>query len=134
VAFAVAESGFVALVMTPSRTKSNFRPRPQIGRQEFQMNALRLFALTAIVASFAAPIAANAAPGDATGVCTAPPRSNLERRIEEYASRGMQPLIDFVNRTQFIYQLSVEDAVAWVDSERERRTACMRASAEKPAQ
>jgi len=98
------------------------------------MNALRLFALTAIVASFAAPIAANAAPGDATGVCTAPSRSNLERRIEEYASRGMQPLIAFVNRTQFIYQLSVEDAVAWVDSERERRTACMRASAEKPAQ
>ena len=98
------------------------------------MNALRLFALTAVVASLAAPIAASAAPGDATSACATPSRSNVERRIEEYASRGMQPLIAFVNRTQFIYQLSVEDAVAWVDSERERRTACMRASAEKPAQ
>ena len=95
------------------------------------MNALRLFALTAVVASFAAPIAAMAAPGDATSTCTAPSRSNVERRIEEQADRGMQSLVAFVHRTQPIYQLSVEDAVAWVDSERERRTACMRASAEK---
>jgi len=97
------------------------------------MNALRLFALTAVVASLAAPIAASAAPGDATGACTAPSRSIVERRIEEHAGRGMQSLVAFVHRTQPIYQLSVEDAVAWVDSERERRTACLRASADKPA-
>jgi hypothetical protein len=98
------------------------------------MNALRLFALTAVVASLAAPIAASAAPGDATSACTAPSRSIVERRIEEHAGRGMQSLVAFVHRTQPIYQLTVEDAVAWVDSERERRTACLRASAEKPAQ
>jgi hypothetical protein len=132
--FAVAKSGSVALLMTLWRTKSNFRPRPQIGRQEFRMNALRLFALTAVVASFAAPLAAQAAPADATGACAAPSRSNIERRIEERAGRGMQSLVAFVHRTQPFYQLTVEDAVAWVDNERERRTACMRASAETPAQ
>jgi hypothetical protein len=45
----------------------------------------------------------------------------------------MQSLVGFVHRTQPIYQLTVEDAVAWVDNERERRTACLRASADKPA-
>nr|HET7860165.1 hypothetical protein [Caldimonas sp.] len=78
------------------------------------------------------PITAFAAPGDATGACPAPSRSNVERRIEEHAGRGMQSLVAFVQRTRPIYQLNVEDAVAWVDSERERRTACLRASAEKP--
>ena len=95
------------------------------------MNALRLFALTAVVASLAAPIAASAAPGDATSARASRTRSNVERRIEEHAGRGMQSLVAFVHRTQPFYQLTVEDAVAWVDSERERRTACMRASAEK---
>nr|HET7859785.1 hypothetical protein [Caldimonas sp.] len=80
-AFAAAEAGSVALAVTTLGAKSNFRPRPQIGRQEFQMNALRLFALTAVVATFAAPIAAAAAPGDATSACTAPSRSIVERRI-----------------------------------------------------
>jgi len=90
------------------------------------MNALRLFALTAVVATLAAPIAAAAAP--ATSACTAPSRSIVERRIEEHAGRGMQSLVAFV------HQLTVEDAVAWVDSERERRAVCLRASAEQPAE
>ena len=38
------------------------------------MNAIRLFALTAVVATLATPIAASAAPSDATGACTAPSR------------------------------------------------------------
>jgi len=46
----------------------------------------------------------------------------------------MQSLVAFVHRTQPIYQLTVEDAVAWVDSERERRAVCLRASAEQPAE
>jgi hypothetical protein len=95
------------------------------------MNAIRLFALTAVVATLATPIAASAAPSDATGACSAPSRGLIERRVEEHAARGMQSLIGFVHRTQSFYQLTVEDAVAWVDAERERRTACMRAAAEK---
>jgi hypothetical protein len=94
------------------------------------MNAPRLFVLTAVVATLATPIAASAAPSDASA-CTAPSRSPIERRIEEQAARGMQSLIAFVHRTQPFYQLTVEDAVAWVDGERERRSACLRASAEK---
>ena len=94
------------------------------------MNALRFFVLTAVVATLATPFAASAAPSD-TGVCASPARSPLERRIEENAARGMPALIGFVHRTQPFYQLTVEDAVAWVDAERERRTACMRAAAEK---
>jgi len=43
----------------------------------------------------------------------------------------MPALIAFVNRTQPIYQLTLEDAVAWVDSDRDRRAACMHASAEQ---
>lgn len=97
------------------------------------MNPLRLSVLTALIATLSAPIAASAAPSDATSACTPPTRSLIERRIEEQAARGMQSLIGFVHRTQPFYQLTVEDAVAWVDAERERRTACLRASAEKPA-
>ncbi|HEY2188049.1 MAG TPA: hypothetical protein VGH48_05750 [Caldimonas sp.] len=98
------------------------------------MNALRLSVLTAIVATLAAPLAALAAPGsDTADVCTSPTRSLVERRVEEQAARGMPALIGFVHRTQPFYQLTVEDAVAWVDSERERRTACMRASAGQAA-
>ena len=97
------------------------------------MNALRLSVLTAVVATLAAPIVASAAPSDATSACAAAARSPVQRRIEEQADRGMQSLVAFVHRTQPFYQLTVEDAVAWVDSERERRTACLRASAEKVA-
>jgi hypothetical protein len=95
------------------------------------MNALRLSVLTAVVATLAAPIVAQAAPSEATGACSAPSRTLVERRIEENAARGMPTLIAFVNRTQQIYQLRLDDTVAWIDSERERRTACMRASADK---
>ena len=95
------------------------------------MNALRLSVLTAAVALVALPIAAAAAPSDATSACNPPSRSLVERRIEEHAALGMPSLIGFVHRTQPFYQLTVEDAVAWVDGERERRTACMRAAAEK---
>ena len=97
------------------------------------MNALRLSVLTAVVATRAAPIAAMAAPSDATSACSAPSRSLVQRRIEESAARGKPTLIAFVNRTQPIYQLTLEDAVAWIDSERDRRTACMSASADKLA-
>jgi hypothetical protein len=95
------------------------------------MNALRLSVLTAVVATLAAPIVAQAAPSDATSACSAPSRTLVERRIEENAARGMPTLIAFVNRTQQIYQLRLEDTVAWIDGERERRTACTRASADK---
>jgi hypothetical protein len=42
-------------------------------------------------------------------------------------------LIGFVNRTQPIYQLRLVDAVAWLDAERDRRSACMTASAQAVA-
>jgi hypothetical protein len=94
------------------------------------MNALRLFVLTAIVATLSAPVAAAPAVGAATMAdCSAPTRSLVERRIHEEAARGMPALIGFVNRTKPFYQLTVVDAVASIDRERERRTACMRASA-----
>jgi hypothetical protein len=95
------------------------------------MNALRISVLTAVVATLASPIAAMAAPAEATSACGAASRSLVERRIEENAARGMPALIAFVNRTQPIYQLTLEDAVAWVDSDRDRRAACMRASADQ---
>jgi len=94
------------------------------------MNALRLSVLTAIVAVVAAPLAAAGAPGsDTASICGSPTRSLVERRIEEQAARGMPELIGFVHRTQPFYQVTVEDAVTWVDVQRERRAACLRASA-----
>jgi hypothetical protein len=96
------------------------------------MNALRLSVLTAVVATLAAPFSGVAAPVDDTSsACTSPSRSLVQRRIEQQAARGMPALIGFVHRTQPFYQVSVEEAVAWVDSERERRTACLRASADQ---
>jgi hypothetical protein len=97
------------------------------------MNAFRLSVLIASAAIVAAPIVASAAPSDATSACSAPSRSLVERRIEENAARGLPALIAFVNRTQPIYQLTLEDAAAWVDTDRDRRTACLRAGAEKVA-
>jgi hypothetical protein len=93
------------------------------------MNALRLFVLTAIAAAVSAPVAAAPADGASTTAdCSAAPRSLVQRRIHEEAARGMPALIGFVNRTKPFYQLTVVDAVAAIDGERERRTACMRAS------
>ena len=94
------------------------------------MNALRLFLLTSIAATVSAPLACLAAPaGDAAAACASGQRSLLERRIGESATNGMAQLIAFVHRTQPIYQLTVDDAVAWYDADRERRLACMRAEA-----
>ncbi len=94
------------------------------------MSPLRLFVLTAAVAALAAPLASLAAPArDASATCMAKPMTLTERRISEQAANGMPALIGFVKLTQPIYQVRVEDAVAWIDAERERRNACMTASA-----
>ena len=94
------------------------------------MNALRLFVLTAVVATLSAPVAAAPAGAASTMAdCSSKSRSLVERRIHEEAARGMPALIGFVNRTRPYYQLTVADAVASIDNDRERRTACMRASA-----
>ena len=94
------------------------------------MSPLRTFAFTVVVAALAAPIASVAAPaGESSAACTAAPTSLTERRISEQAAQGLPSLIGFVNRTQPIYQLRVVDAVAWLDAERERRNACVTASA-----
>ena len=70
------------------------------------MNALRLFVVTAAIATLAAPLAAGAAPGsDAQLACNMPSRSLVERRIEEQAARGLPALLGFVHRTAPIYQL-----------------------------
>jgi len=98
------------------------------------MKAVRLFVLTAAIATLATPLAVGAAPGsDAQSACNVPAGSLVERRIQAEAARGLPALIGFVHRTAPIYQLSVVDAVAWVDSERKRRATCLRASADKLA-
>lgn len=94
------------------------------------MSPLRTFVFTVAVVALAAPIASVAAPaGDSSAACAAPPTGLTERRISEEAARGLPSLISFVNRSQPIYQLRVVDAVAWLDAERERRNACLTASA-----
>lgn len=94
------------------------------------MSALRLFALTVAFAAIATPFASAAAPADSNvASCMAPRLSLIERRVSEEAARGLPTLISFVNRTQPIYQLRVVDAVAMIDAERERRAACITASA-----
>jgi hypothetical protein len=94
------------------------------------MNSLRLFVLTAACAAIATPFASTAAPADANvAACMTPRLSLVERRVNDEAARGLPSLISFVNRTQPIYQLRVVDAVAMIDAERERRNACITASA-----
>ena len=94
------------------------------------MNSLRLFAVTvATFAAVATPFASAAAPAESTLACTAPSQSLAERRVTAEAARGLPSLIRFVHRTQPIYQLNVVDAVAMIDADRERRSACMTASA-----
>ena len=96
------------------------------------MKPLRLFALTVACATLAAPIASVAAPSD-SAACTAPSQSLVQRRVSDEAARGLPTLISFVNRTQPIYQLRLVDAVAMLDAERERRSACLTASASAAA-
>ena len=94
------------------------------------MSPLRLLVLAAAVAAIAAPLASVAAPaGDASATCMARPMTLTERRISDEAAKGMPALIGFVNLTQPIYQVRLVDAVAWLDTERERRNACITASA-----
>ena len=99
------------------------------------MNPIRVSVLTAVVATLSAPLACSAAPAPDTTIagCSAVPTSLAQRRIVEEAARGLPALISFVNRSQPIYQLRVVDAVEWLDEERARRTACLRASADVAA-
>jgi hypothetical protein len=99
------------------------------------MNALRISVLTAVVATLAAPLAGTAAPARDAAIasCATAPTSLVERRISEEAARGLPALIGFVNRTQPIYRLRVVDAVEWLDAEREQRTVCIGASADRAA-
>jgi hypothetical protein len=94
------------------------------------MNSLRLFVLTVVCAVLATPVASAAAPAESSvSSCTAPRQALVQRRVSEEAARGLPTLISFVNRTQPIYQLRLADAVALLDAERERRDACVVASA-----
>lgn len=94
------------------------------------MSPLRTFLVIVAAAALAAPLGSAAAPaGDSTIACAAQSTTLAERRIGEQAAKGLPSLIGFVNRTQPIYQLRLVDAVAWLDAERERRNACMTASA-----
>ncbi len=94
------------------------------------MNSLRLFVLTAVCAVLAAPVASAAASVEsAVSGCVAAPQSLVHRRIAEEAARGLPTLISFVNRTQPIYQLRLVDAVAMLDAERERSSACVAVAA-----
>jgi hypothetical protein len=88
-----------------------------------------LFVLTAVCAVLATPVASAAAPAESFAACMAPRASLVERRVGEEAARGLPMLISFVNRTQAIYQLRLDDAVALLDAERERRNQCVTASA-----
>jgi hypothetical protein len=94
------------------------------------MNSLRLFVLTVACAALATPFASAAAPAESTtATCMAPRLSLVQQRVSDEAARGLPTLIAFVHRTQPIYQLHVADAVAMIDAERERRNACITASA-----
>ena len=97
------------------------------------MNSLRLFALTAVCAVLAAPVASIAAPAESSASCTTPSLSLVHRRVGDEAARGLPSLISFVNRTQPIYHLRVAEAVDMLDEARARRAACMSASADAVA-
>jgi hypothetical protein len=97
--------------------------------RSYTMNSLRLFVLTAACAVLASPVASAAAPADSSAACAAPRLSLVERRVSEEAARGLPTLISFLNRTQPIYQVRLDDAVAMLDAERERRNQCVTASA-----
>ena len=94
------------------------------------MSPVRTFAVTVVVAVLAAPLGSVAASAGEPAASCAAPASVTERRIAEEAANGLPSLIRFVNRTQAIYQLRLVDAVAWLDAERARRTACTTASAQ----
>jgi len=93
------------------------------------MNSLRLYVLTADCAVLATPVASVAAPAESTAACMAPRLTLVERRVSEEAARGLPMLISFLNRTQPIYQVRLDGAVAMLDAERERRNQCVTASA-----
>ena len=93
------------------------------------MNSLRLFVLTAACAVLATPVASVAAPAESSSACMTPHPTLVERRVSEEAARGLPRLIAFVNRTQPIYQVRLDDAVAMLDAARERRNQCVTASA-----
>ena len=83
------------------------------------MSPIRLLVLAVALAAVATPLASVAAPAeDATTACAAKPMTLTERRISEEAAKGMPALISFVNLSQPIYQLRLDDAVAPPNEER----------------
>jgi hypothetical protein len=99
------------------------------------MSPYRLTLLTTALAALAAPFAGQAAtdPATTSATCAAAPMTLTERRVAENATAGMPALISFVHRTQPIYQLRVEDAVAMVDAQRARKDECTMVSARAPS-
>ena len=95
------------------------------------MSSYRLILLAATCAAIATPFPSQAAPDPATtsASCTAPAMTMTERRMNEKAAGGLPALIAFVHLTAPIYQVTVYDAVAMVETQRARKDACTMVSA-----
>ena len=94
------------------------------------MSSYRLILLAATCAALATPFTSRAAPDPATSAtCTAQSMTMTERRMTEKAAGGLPALIAFVHLTAPIYQVTVYDAVAMVETQRARKDACTMVSA-----
>jgi hypothetical protein len=96
------------------------------------MNHLASIATLALL--FSATHSALAADHD-TEVAAAPPTSaaacesathltRVQQTVVDKAAQGIRPLVQYIHRTRFIYQLDVMETVAWLDQRRELRRAC----------
>jgi hypothetical protein len=90
------------------------------------MSSYRLILLAATCAAIATPFSSQAAPDPATtsATCAMQPMTMTERRMTEKAAGGLPALIAFVHLTAPIYQVTVYDAVAMVETQRARKDAC----------
>lgn len=59
----------------------------------------------------------------------AAPLSHVHARVADVATRGIDPLRQFILRTRMIYQLDLMETVAWLDQRRALLAACEERSA-----
>lgn len=60
--------------------------------------------------------------------CASVPMSGFEQRVVAKAASGVDALRDYLFITRGIYNVSMEDAVAWIDRQRETRYSCAAAT------
>ena len=84
-----------------------------------------LFSATHLALAADEDVAVVAVPTVSAAACEgATHLTRVQQTLVDKAAQGTRPLVQYIHRTKFIYQLDVMETVAWLDQRRELQRAC----------